>query len=1200
MGDELSRQPLPKLDTPVVDGSQASGSQTDGSQTSGSRGSATNAGAAPAVAPPGASNAAVSQALKRTGIPPGPPRGPGQSAVPGAPSPASAADRGTGRNSAAQASPASLPMASLPATPTGTAGAGSPTGPGTATRASGGPAPSEVPSGAPLGASVAGQTAVSTAVSAHRPAWRIALAPSPARVRAPVRLAVPGVGTRWRVELPPEVALRRGALELPATTPGYSAAAAQSEVAGLAARLRATATRRRSKLLEGTLALKATVAAEGEAKKGAAGSAVNEALRSIRAETATARAEIASEANRRKAEATAVVSTKLRELQAATGTRLDEMQASAARWQEDAARQVTTRQEAARAFGVAEGRRAKQAIDAQAETARAAARAKAGGYPKDERGGVQAEAVLTTGEEFAKKLAKPGPDVQAKAEEGGRKLADGFAGAGAKVVDLIGEQSRKLGVEVRGHTVDLEPQFDSIRTNAHSGLDDVASAINTQLDGVEEASRTELTAVLAEVADHIDESVTSINEALDHESIAAAGALDTAAERTAAAVLAAKRPNLAVGRRVVTDAEGSIVATAEQYESGLADVERVTMGSFAQGGAAVARGTARTASGVSKGLGEAAGAGKQALAGVVDAAGKSADAVIEHWAEVVDEAAKGLDAGFDKAVAGLGVELQKGLDEGNAKITAQVDQAIAKNAEPLAQLDTKLGEAAAEARDKYNAPWYNKVGRWLLSALTSFLIALGKFLLVVLVVVLGIIAIVVGIIADIAILVIIGVIILVGVIVYVVYAIIAGIVARVRSANTWWQAIWGVAVGILDITGLPGIVEGLIGHDIVNGRKLTAEEAGSRFGTGLFGLLLWLIPLKFRGARRGGGRPPELPGEKPPPPLAPQVDPGKPTEPGLPAHEGPGEQKVPGEQGSPQEQGQPTKQEDPGEQKVPDEQKDQPKPRAPYRPCFLAGTEVEVSGYSKRIEAIAVGDKVLGADPRPVLTPGLHRVVALHRARTRRVTRIDVGSARIHSTCTHLFHVPGRGWIPAAELRPGDILSDAGGATPHVSAVEQVALEDDAATFDLTVEGVSTYFVRAADYRVLVHNGGPDDFDGTLYWYFGKKPNLRPGDVDGLSTWKTTSRADVDSLMDYRVNVAGRKINDPHGYFTEEQVQDAELVSPATPSEDPLADIMSHHSLRPATAPDYPTDLEEAQMNQLAETLEGMPKAVVKPSDLKC
>jgi hypothetical protein len=734
-----------------------------------------------------------------------------------------------------------------------------------ATQASGGPAPPGAAPGAVLGASVTGQ-AVATAATTRRSARPIALAPPSARVLAPVRPAVPAVGVRWRVELPPEVTSRRGALELPAAAPGYGAAASRSQVAELAGRLRATAALRRSKLLEGTLALKATLAAEGEAKKGTVRSAVNEALRSIRAETASARAAIASQTKRCKAETTAMVPIKLGELQVATATRLSETEASAARWQENAAKQVTTRQEAAREFGVAEGRRGKQAVDAQAEKARTAARTKAGGYPKDERGGVQAEAVLITGEKIAKKLAEPGPDIQSKAEEAGRKLADGFDGAEAKVVDHIGEQARKLGAEVRGHTLDLEPQFDSIRTEALGELDDVASAINTQLDGVEEASRTELTAVLAEVAGRIDESVTSINEILDRESAAAAGALVAVAERTVAAVLSAKRPNVAVVRRVVADAEGSIVATAEQYESGLADIERVTLRSFALGDTAVTRGTARIAYGVSKGLTKATGAGRRALAGVVGTARKSADAVIEHWVGVIDEAAKGLDARFGEAVAGLGRELQKGLDKGKAAITTQVDKAIAKNAEPLAQLDTKLEEAAAEAREKYDAPWYKKLGRWLLSALKSFFIALAKFLGLVALLVLGIVLIVAGLIYGITALIVIGVIFVVGVLAYTVYGIIAGIVARVRSANTWWQGIWGFAVGILDITGLPGVIEGLISHDIVNGRKLTVEEAGSRFGAGLFGVLTFIIPLKLRGkvARATGGRPPIPPGEKPP------------------------------------------------------------------------------------------------------------------------------------------------------------------------------------------------------------------------------------------------------------------------------------------------------------------------------------------------
>jgi hypothetical protein len=271
-----------------------------------------------------------------------------------------------------------------------------------------------------------------------------------------------------------------------------------------------------------------------------------------------------------------------------------------------------------------------------------------------------------------------------------------------------------------------------------------------------------------------------------------------------------------------------------------------------------------------------------------------------------------------------------------------------------------------------------------------------------------------------------------------------------------------------------------------------------------------------------------------------------------------------------------------------------------YRPCFLAGTQVKLAGRPAPIEQVTVGDQVLGADLQRLLPPGPHRVTTLHRGRTRSVARIHVNGASIYSTRAHRFYVTDRGWVPAAELRPGDPLSDAGGATLRVSAVELLALADEAATFDLTVEGASTYFVQAGGRWVLVHNGGPEDFERTIYWFFGNRPRLRPEDLDGLSVWKTTSRADVNTLMDHRVNVVGRPAGDPHGYLTEAQLQEAGLVAPQTPSKDPLASKLSHHSLRPAAAPEYPAELKPAEMEQLSQTATSTPKTVVKPSQVKC
>jgi hypothetical protein len=227
-------------------------------------------------------------------------------------------------------------------------------------------------------------------------------------------------------------------------------------------------------------------------------------------------------------------------------------------------------------------------------------------------------------------------------------------------------------------------------------------------------------------------------------------------------------------------------------------------------------------------------------------------------------------------------------------------------------------------------------------------------------------------------------------------------------------------------------------------------------------------------------------------------------------------------------------------------------------------------------------------------------VRAVHRGSTRIAIRIDVGGTSIYSTRAHLFHLPSRGWVRAAELRAGDALTDAGTGALLVDAVERIALGDDAITFNLTVDDVSTFFVRAGTGWVLVHNGGPGDFGGPLYWIFGKKPNLRPTDVDGLSVWKTTSEAEVQVLMDHRVNVTGRSVGDPHFCLTEAEVQSAGLVAPQTPSVDPLVAKLPHHSLRPAEAPAYPHELTPPEMTRLTEQLNTVPKTIIKPSQVKC
>jgi hypothetical protein len=80
------------------------------------------------------------------------------------------------------------------------------------------------------------------------------------------------------------------------------------------------------------------------------------------------------------------------------------------------------------------------------------------------------------------------------------------------------------------------------------------------------------------------------------------------------------------------------------------------------------------------------------------------------------------------------------------------------------------------------------------------------------------------------------------------------------------------------------------------------------------------------------------------------------------------------------------------------------------------------------------------------------------------------GGGELQATCSHPFWVEGKGWIYAKDLKPMDELTD---EQHRLVLVSNVRVEDQIAdTFNLTVEGVHTYYVLAGESPVLVHNVG--------------------------------------------------------------------------------------------------------------------------------
>ncbi|WP_268248797.1 polymorphic toxin-type HINT domain-containing protein [Streptomyces brasiliensis] len=154
--------------------------------------------------------------------------------------------------------------------------------------------------------------------------------------------------------------------------------------------------------------------------------------------------------------------------------------------------------------------------------------------------------------------------------------------------------------------------------------------------------------------------------------------------------------------------------------------------------------------------------------------------------------------------------------------------------------------------------------------------------------------------------------------------------------------------------------------------------------------------------------------------------------------------------------------------------------------CFLAGTGVLMeNGKRKPIEKIRAGDKVLAADPKTG-KQSLRRVIRkIVNDTDKDFSDLTIASheatSHIIATTGHPFwDVDAHHWVKAGQLRPGDHLMTAGGETAEVLANRHFSTH--AHTYNLTVQGVHTYYVLAGQTPVLVHNSNCSPFtDGDIW-----------------------------------------------------------------------------------------------------------------------
>ena len=152
---------------------------------------------------------------------------------------------------------------------------------------------------------------------------------------------------------------------------------------------------------------------------------------------------------------------------------------------------------------------------------------------------------------------------------------------------------------------------------------------------------------------------------------------------------------------------------------------------------------------------------------------------------------------------------------------------------------------------------------------------------------------------------------------------------------------------------------------------------------------------------------------------------------------------------------------------------------------FAAATPVLMAdGTSKPIDQIKVGDKI--ANNQPGADAGTedqaHTVTAIHVTYTDRdYTDVTVDTGHGPATITGTAHHPywdatTRAWTDADQLHAGDRLQTTDGNTVTVLSLRDYVTT--AVTYNLTVDGLHTYYVLAGDTPVLVHNSNCDIIAG--------------------------------------------------------------------------------------------------------------------------
>ncbi|MGW8328424.1 RHS repeat-associated core domain-containing protein [Streptomyces sp. NPDC055897] len=184
-------------------------------------------------------------------------------------------------------------------------------------------------------------------------------------------------------------------------------------------------------------------------------------------------------------------------------------------------------------------------------------------------------------------------------------------------------------------------------------------------------------------------------------------------------------------------------------------------------------------------------------------------------------------------------------------------------------------------------------------------------------------------------------------------------------------------------------------------------------------------------------------------------------------------------------------------------------------------------GKTKPIGKIQVGDAVEAAAPETGEHQGPRRVDATLINHDDDLVDLTIRDANgnpqiLHTTAKHPFwDATAHAWTPAGKLNPAHTLTT--DKAEPIRLLSVVTVSGAANMYNLTVDGLHTYYVLAGNTPILVHNGGEPGPGQVYVWRSVTDPEL--ADISKDRTWKSPNNAKWFSFTERGAAEYARRAN---------------------------------------------------------------------------